>query len=533
MNASYILKSKNIFPSTSNINEPISGNVVIAGDKIVGVFSDDECGEYITAQTQILDYGDKLIIPGFIDSHTHTGMALDYQDDSFCVNLGSARNFPEIISLLKEFGEKYPQARVLYGYNYNFMQMEDSFIPDAAAIDAYIPDRPVMIQTWECHTYFANTAAIKAAGITKDTEDPNNGIGKDMAGELTGVFNDTAAFKLQVLLRRNFEDRKSALVKYMNKLNEYGITAVGDLYPCGDERPYPLYKAMEDKLTLRIHFYPELLSFKSEEIPEYRKNYSSPMLQFSGFKNLIDGVISVHTAWMSEPYYDDPSTCGFPAVSPQEVKAKVFEAASYGVNVRIHTIGDAAVHYVLDIFEEAKEKYGLLPRRNVMEHLEYVRDEDIPRFKELNIVAAMQGRHITFYVDDTRKYMGPEKERLAFRWRDIANTGAIIATGTDYPVIHFSPFPGLYAGITRKLENGYPEGGWLPEQCMTLAEMLKAYTINSAYCLNREDDLGSLEKGKYADITVLDKNLFDVSPEAILTTMPVMTMVNGKIVFQK
>jgi predicted amidohydrolase YtcJ len=531
MSISYILKSTAIFDSVADT--PYAGGVVIDGNKIVGVFPENELASYVEAGTRVIDYGDKLIMSGIIDSHTHTGQAMDYEDPSFCIDIGSARTFSEICEMMQKWGKQYPDAKVIFGTNYNFFNLDDRHIPTLQDMDAYFPDRPALLQTWEIHSVYANTKALELAGITKDTEDPNNGIGKDGNGELTGVVNDTAAFALQKILVRPMEERKSSLTNFMNKLNKYGITSVGDLFPCGPEKPYPLYKAMQDKLTVRIHFYPELLSFTPEDIQFYKANFNTSMLQFSGLKNLIDGVISVHTAWMTEPYADDPTTSGFPAVEPEAVRAKMLEAISMGVNVRIHTIGDKAVHYVLDVYEEAEREYGKLPRRNVMEHLEYVQDEDIPRFAQLGVVADMQGRHITFYVDEGARIMGEKRSKLAFRWRDIYSTGAIIGTGTDYPVIHFSPFPGIYAAMTRKLENGYPEGGWLPEQCMTLSEMLKICTLSSACALNRDDDLGSLERGKLADITVLDRNLFKVPTEEILDTMPVMTMVDGQVVFEK
>ena len=167
-----------------------------------------------------------------------------------------------------------------------------------------------------------------------------------------------------------------------------------------------------------------------------------------------------------------------------------------------------------------------------MEHLEYVKDEDIPRFSELNVVCDMQGRHITFYVDEGEKIMG-NRAKLAFRWRDILDAGTIIGTGSDYPVVSFSPARCIYAAVTRKHEDGHPKGGWFPEQCVTLAEILKAYTYGSACAINRDDELGTLEPGKFADITVLDRNLFAVPEEEYLEMKSVMTMVNGKIVFEK
>jgi predicted amidohydrolase YtcJ len=531
MSYSYILKSAAIFDSVSD--RPRKGGVVVEGNKIAGVFPEAELEKYVSAETRVVDYGDKLILPGFIDSHTHTGLGMDFEDETYCVDVDAARSFPDMMRIIREWADRNPAAPVVFAINYNFFKLEDRRIPTLKDLDAYFPDRPLLISTWELHSYYANSRAMNMAGITRDTPDPNNGIGKDENGALTGVFNDTAAFALQEIVARPLEQRRGALAGFMRKLNAHGITSVADLFPCGVIRPYPLYKDMENELTVRIHFYPELLTFKPEDIPEYEKTYNSPMLRFSGLKNLIDGVISVHTAWMKAPYADDPTTCGFPAVPAEEVRQKMLEALGMGVNVRIHTIGDQAVHYVLNVFEEAEKRFGRLPRRNVMEHLEYVDDTDLPRFAKLGVVADMQGRHITFYVDEARRIMGPVREKLAFRWRDIYDSGAVIGTGTDYPVIHFSPFPGIYAGLTRQTESAYPKGGWLPEQRMSLPEMLKIATIGSACAINREADLGSLEPGKLADITVLDRNWFETPPEEILETMPVMTMTDGKVVFER
>ena len=525
-----ILKSTSIYDGISD--GPVSGGLVIDGNRITGVFPEDELNDYITPDTEVTDYGDKLIMPGFIDSHLHMGQAMDFLDPTYCIDLDPARNFDDVVALLRKFGEENPDAKVLFGINYNYFNLTPPVIPDVHLLDKYFPDKPVLILTWEIHTYYANTKAIELTGLTKDTPDPNNGIIKDENGELTGAFNDTVAFAVTRIVQRPLFERGGALINFMKELNSYGITAVGDMFPCGADKPYPLYKKYEDQLTVRVSFYPELMSFTPELANEYKREYNGPMLQFAGLKNLIDGVISVHTAWMSEPYYDDPTTSGYPAIPAEQVKAKILEALSLGINVRIHTIGDEAIHYVLDVFEEAKNKYGLLPRRNVMEHLEYVNDEDLHRFKDLNVVCDMQGRHITFYVDDGEKIMGPERSRRAFRWRDVLDAGAIIGTGSDYPVVHFDPARCIYAAVTRQLEDGHPKDGWIPEQRVSLAEALRAYNYGSACALNREDEIGLLKNGYYADVVVLDKNLFAVPEDEILGTKPILTMVDGKTVYE-
>lgn len=532
MSNTYILKSQNIFDSISD--KPFEGGIVIEGNRIKEVFRADEPKSQSGGETIVIDYGDKLIMPGFIDSHMHVGMAMDYVDDTYCVDLGSATTFKEVMSTMKNFEKNNPNNPVLLGINFNFFNMTDGVVPTVDVIDKYFPDKPAMILTWDVHTYYANTAAIKLAGYTEDTPDPNGGIGKDENGKLNGVFNDTAAFAIQKILERDEDERKKSLEMFMRKLNANGITSVGDVFPCGNTKPYNLYKSMEDRLSVRIHFYPELLSFDMKKIDEYRQKYKSPMLQFAGLKNLIDGVLTVWTAWMLKPYANKPETAGFPAVPPEEVKRKIMEACEVGCNVRIHTIGDKAVRFVLDCFEEAEKIYGKQDRHHNMEHIEYIAPDDIPRFAELGIVANMHFKHCTYYVDDALGYLGKEREKHCFNWRSIKDTGAMMGTGTDFPVVlDFSPMSGIYTAITRCREDGYPEGGWLPEQCLTLPEALKIYTVGGAEALNREKDLGTLENGKIADITVLERNIFDLEPREILAVKPVMTMVDGKIVFSE
>ncbi|MDO4869726.1 MAG: amidohydrolase [Bacillota bacterium] len=533
MAATYLLKSKNIFDSVKD--KPYPGIVVIEGKKITGVYPEEDLDKYVDADTKVIDYGEKMILPGFIDSHMHAGWAMDFVDETFCVDLGPARSFEECMELMKEFGEKNPDCQVIFGVNFNFFNLDEYIVPTNKLLDQYFPDKPAMIMTWDVHTYYANTAAINAAGFTKDTPDPNGGIEKDENGELTGCFNDTAAFAIGKITEREPEKRKASLRVFMNKLNSVGVTSIGDVYPCGNNKPYGLFKSMEDELTTRIHFYPELLTFDMKDLDEYKNTYNSDVLQFAGLKNLIDGVLTVWTAWMLEPYTNKPETAGFPAVPAEEVKAKIMEACAAGCNVRIHTIGDKAVRYVLDCFEEAEKKYGKLDRRHNMEHIEYINPADIPRFAELGVVANMHFVHCTYYVDDAIKYLGPEREKYCFNWRAIKDTGAIIGTGTDFPVVlDFNPMIGVFQAITRRRTDGYPEGGWLPEQCLTLAEALQIYTYGGAQALNRDDDLGTLEAGKLADLVVLDQNLFDIEdPMDILNVKPVMTMVGGEVVYEK
>ncbi len=257
------------------------------------------------------------------------------------------------------------------------------------------------------------------------------------------------------------------------------------------------------------------------------------MLQFSGLKAILDGVLTVHTAWMLEPYSNKPETCGGPVINAQKLEVDVMRVCSQGLNCRIHAIGDAAIRFALDCYEKALEKYGSLSRCHTIEHIEYCDPADIPRFGKLGVVADMHPRHLTFYIEDAMDYLGEEREPHTWMFRDVLDSGGIIGTGSDYPVVHFNPMLGIYAAVSRTNDEGHPSGGWHPEQKLSVAEILKIYIIGSAMALNIEEDTGTLQAGKSADITVLDRNIFTVGSKEILDIKPVMTMTAGKIVYQK
>lgn len=530
MKATYILKSSCIFDSIGN--SPTPGALVICGNKIEGLLSQDELNSFDAGDAVVVDCGDKLIMPGFIDSHMHAGANMDYVDESYCVDVSPATSFEGVIKIIEEYGAKHPNNKFLLGINFNLFNLEKRIIPTAKLIDSYISDRPVIIHTWDCHTFFTNSKGIELSGIKKDDPDPNHACGRDENGDLTGEFNDSASFILSKKITRTFAERQGSLRNFMAKLNACGITSFADMFPSGDEETYPLFKSLEDELTTRIHFFSSLMDFSPELVKSYRETYNSKMLQFSGLKCLMDGVLTVFTAWMLKPYSNNRSTCGFPALDKDKVKEKIFQACKSGINVRVHTIGDAAVKYILDVFEDAQKMYGNLEKRHCMEHIEYINPADIPRFAELGIVADMHPRHLMFYIDDAIEYLGEEREKYTWVFRELLKTGALIGTGSDFPVVNFNPMLGIYTGVTRAKDNGMPEGGWHPEQKLMMHEILKMYTIGSACAINRDKELGTLEKGKLADVVVLDRNLFEIDAKEILQVKPVLTMMDGEIVYK-
>lgn len=531
--AKTLLISKSIFNGRSPYS--FAGGILIEDERIKSILSLAEAEKAKNQVDIVKDFGCCTICPGFIDSHIHVGWTMDTLDETYAMNLTGTSSKEDVLNKLVEFKKKNPECKVVYGVNFNLFDMKDGWFPNAKDFDELFPDIPVAVVTWELHTWFTNTAFMKMAKIDDNTPDPMKGMMRDSEGHLTGGFNDSVAFAFPELIKRPLFDREKALLHFNNELNKYGITAIGEVYPYGPDEPYPLYKKVEDdgNLTVRYSIYPPLLEATEQSVKECKEKYHSPMLQFGGLKCLLDGVIGVHTAWMKEPYTDEPDKKGYPSVDTDLLHDKMLKAHSMGIPCRIHAIGDQAIHFVLNLYDEAEKTYGKIPKHHCVEHLEYIEDEDLPLIGKLNMIAAMQGRHITFYIDDAAKnIVGPEREKKAFRWRDVLDVGGTIGSGSDFSVVHFSPFIGIYAAVTRCLEDGHPEGGWLPEQRVTLPEALTAYTYGAAAALNREHEIGSIEVGKYADITVLDHNIFTEPIESILETMPLMTIVNGKTVYK-
>ena len=331
-------------------------------------------------------------------------------------------------------------------------------------------------------------------------------------------------------------------MQFIRDLNAQGITSVCDMsmmaLPGSDFIQDEAYAQLEKsgELTVRVHMFPTLLDDLSR--PEaLRASYHSDKLRTPGLKQFFDGVSCTHTAYLKEPYSNAyfPGDHGRTTIPPEEMRALVLKAASKGWPVRIHTIGDEAIHLALDYFAEARETYGPLPKgQNCLEHLENFQPGDIARLKELDVLAACQPPHMVLDPDGEERDLGPERAKYMWPFHSYEQLGVKYAFGTDSPVVDINSMNVIYDAVTRQSPvNGYPEGGWQPHEKITVAQALRAYTRGSAMAAGRPEDLGTLEEGKLADLVVLDKNLLAVDPQEILSTSVVMTIADGEIVYEK
>jgi predicted amidohydrolase YtcJ len=424
-------------------------------------------------------------------------------------------------------------------------------MPDKKELDAVVPDRPAYIEGYDGHTWWANSKALAAAHITKATADPPGGtIVRDPAtGEPTGAIKEDAA---DAMVRRAIpvpsrEKKLQALRAGLRHANELGITRVhvmgGINVGAGDVADADLLDELRRNNELTVRFYlgyrfdpPEVTAHQLDEIEQARKRYHDDWIAAGGVKFFLDGVIETHTAAMLEPYSNAPSLSGGLLWEPDKYKAFVAELDRRGIQIFTHAIGDRAIRLALDAYQSAATKNGTKDARHRVEHIEDPSAADIPRFGQLGVMASMQPLH-AYPGDDTLKSwlpaVGAERATRAWPWRSIQAAGGVLAFGSDWPVVTLSPWPGLQNAVTRQTTEGEPQGGWIPSESISIADAVKAYTLNAAFAGHREKTEGSLEPGKLADLIIVSQNVFEIDPHRLVDTKVIMTMVGGRVVYEQ
>jgi predicted amidohydrolase YtcJ len=532
--ADIVLSSDAIF--TGLTHEPTSGAIAILGDKILSVGSKAEIEPFIGSGTKVFNYGNQLIMPGFHDFHLHIMFsALSLTS----INLFEARSAQEVAAKVLEFSKECPEEDWIIGMQWDAGYWHDKQEPHYRILDAVIPDRPVVLFHAEGHYTWVNSKAMELAGVTEDIRDPDFGrYERDKNGLLTGIlYEEAQQIVLKEALRLTQNKKETILKEFLRLLSQNGITSVNDLFAPIDDflQDYDLFEKLDKQgeLTTRFHITPEL-DGNLDKAQTLRNKYESKKLQFSGLKQFVDGTVTGHTAYFLKPYSDQLDICGHPALDPEVLIDRVVKADELGFRIRFHAIGDAAIRLALDAFEEAVHKNGIRDSRHTVEHIEVIDSDDIERFSKLGVIASMQPDHMAASSREVySSIIGPEREKNVFLTKSLLNTGASLALGTDFPVsISLNPMRQIYTAITRVDSSGNPQNTWHPEQKLTLAEALQAYTYGSAYGCFREHELGTIEEGKLADLVVLDRNLFDIPESEVLKTKVELTINDGKVVYK-
>jgi predicted amidohydrolase YtcJ len=404
--------------------------------------------------------------------------------------------------------------------------------PAAADIDAVVSDRPVWLERIDGHAAWGNSAALAIAGIDDDTPDPVGGkIIRDAGGKATGVLIDTA----MALVQKHIPPPDKAYIreayrKAAETLLTLGITGMHDAGV--DVKQVEVLMSMADSAELPIRVYAMLSSSREnvEAIGEPIRGYGGDMLDVAAVKIYSDGALGSRGAALLEPYSDDAENLGLPFWTQAELDDHVRLANEHGFQACIHAIGDKAIRMALDSYEQVQGGEAS-PLRNRIEHVQIVAPQDFPRFSELGVVASIQGVFATSDMNMAEDRVGPDRIKGSYAWRRLLDAGANITNGSDFPVELPNPFLGLHATITREDRGGMPEGGWLPDQVLSREEALHSFTLATAYASHREDTLGSLEPGKWADFIVIDRDYFEIPESQIDDTRVLQTWVGGKLLY--
>lgn len=538
MRADIILKSNAIFDSVKE--EPFDGFVAIKDNKIIGVGEKKGAEIFTGSDTKVYEFQDQLIMAGFHDSHTHLLMAGMFRT---YVNLINARSEMEAVHMVKRAAEEAGNHDGwVIGFSWYHVFWDNRTLPTKKSLDEYFPDRPVFLLNAEAHGAWVNSKALELAGITKETPNPFGGeIARDEEGEATGFLYEAATGLVsKYALVLSLEEEKALIQTYMDGAAEYGITSVNDVQPyfhgnMGDLRGYSQMDK-SGELTVRIHAAPDLLG-DLDQVEKWRETYRSDKLRVEMLKQFLDGVSTTHTALVVEEYADAPGNFGISLNDTEAIKNAVPEAHRRGFSVKLHSCGDQSARMALDYYENAINLYGKNQCRHAIEHVEMIQEDDIPRFGQLGIIPSVQPEHIalTQIFDENPYPITLGKERAGKTWplKSLYDSAGVLAIGSDCPVVDNNPFLEIYRAVTRLHNDGKPEGGWNPSEKLSLYEVLRSYTYGSAYGVNREAELGTLEEGKFADIVVLDRNLFEVEYKEILESNVLMTIMDGNVVFER
>ncbi len=500
--------------------------------KVVATGTTDELTKRANS-AEIIDGHGKTLLPGLIDAHGHV-LELGYARNN--VDLSGTKSLDGALAEVKAYAAAHPEAKWIRGGGWNQEIWKLGRFPTAKELDAAVADRPVWLSRIDGHAAWANSAAIKLAGVTKSTKNPSGGrIERDADGNPSGVFVDGASALVDAVVPAlTAQDKVAALDTALAEMASVGLTGVSDAGI--DLENYQLYRQYADahKLTARIY---AMIRDTGDSFDAISKDgpligYGNDFLTVRAVKLFADGALGSRGAAMLAPYSDDLHNRGLLFMPPATMTAKIEKAFAKGYQVNIHAIGDHANREVLNSYAAAYKAHPeAIALRNRVEHAQIVSLQDIPRFVTLHLIASMQPTHATSDMNMAEDRVGHERIKGAYAWQRFLKQGTVIAAGSDFPVESPNPFYGLYSAVTRQDHQGHPPGGWYAQQDLTLNEALRAFTLDAAYAEHAEKTLGTLEPGKWADFILVDHDVMKDPSSKIWDTKVLQTWVGGKPVY--
>ena len=514
--------------------------VAVQGNKILQVGTSREIQRLRRPQTVVVDAEGGTVLPGFNDSHAHLisgGLALDQ------INLLDAKTLPMIEETIRAWAATNPDREWVTGRGWYYEPFAGA-LPTRQILDALVPDRPAYLTSYDGHTGWANTPALKLAGINRRTANPAHGVVvKDARGEPTGVLKEAAmALMSPVVPKPTRAEKVAGLRAAMIEAHRRGVTSVQNAG--GTPEDFEIYDELRATrgLDLRIYSAVSVGHGELDRLPAFtqllEKYPDDPVLKAGAIKLMADGVIESHTAAMLEPYSNRPGVQGEPRFSTEALNRLVADLDKRGWQVMIHAIGDRAVRIALDAFERAAQQNPAPARgrRHRIEHIETIDSADIPRFGQLGVIASMQPYHglpEPTQLDVWKANIGEARASRAWLYGSIARGNGRLAFGSDWPVVTIDPLLGLHVATNRTTPDGEPDGGWLPSQRLTLRQAIDAYTRGAAWASFDEHRKGSLARDMLADIVILSKDVFALPASRLTEAEVAVTIFDGRIVYRR
>lgn len=505
--------------------------VAVKDGKIICVGSNEEVKLYVDEETKHIKLNGGLVLPGLIDAHGHLtgyGESLEY------IDLVGTNSYDEILKSVEVKLKNIKPGEWIRGRGWDQNDWYDKIFPSHDRLSELTPNNPVVLTRIDGHALLANKKAMDIAEININTVDPSGGkILRDNKGEPTGIFIDNAEPLITDHIPTYSKEEIRRIIRNgAQRLTEFGVTGIHDAGVSPHRIDDYKYLIENSEMPIRINaMLSDTSVITNKEFLEKNsiESYGDDFLRVKSIKMYADGALGSRGAALLEPYSDDPYNEGLILTDSLHMLQVAKTALKNDFQVCTHAIGDGGIRTVLNIYEEALIDYPINDHRFRIEHSQIVNLDDVERYSELGVIPAMQPQHAISDMPWVEDRIGKERMEGAYAWRSFIDAGLIIPCGSDVPVEVPDPLLGIYNAITRQDESGFPDGGWLPEQKMTIEEAIKGYTIWAAQSAFQENILGSIENGKYADFTILDKDILTISPSEILNSNMLYTIVNGEI----